>query len=73
MRDVPEPLTISNDTFELLLRSMLTAMEVIDRDAQVPGYDLALMPAMLSALSGTREDVLRDVAIALSPDAGDAQ
>ena len=64
---------ISDDTFGLLLRAMLKAMEVIDRDSQVPGYDLSLMPAMLSALDGDKEAVLRDVALALSPEVEDGQ
>jgi hypothetical protein len=63
-------LTIGTQTFDLLLRSMTKAMEVIDRDSQY-GSDLALMPAMFSALDGDREAVLRDVAVALSPGSED--
>lgn len=66
-------LAISEDTFELLLRSMLKAMDVIDQDSQVPGYDLSLMPAMFSALRGDKESMLRDVAMALSPGVEDEQ
>ena len=62
---------IGDETFDLLLRSMLKALEVIDSESQAPGYDLALMPAMLSALDGDRESVLRDVALALSPGVAD--
>lgn len=68
MRD--QTLTISVQTFDLLLRSMTKAMEVIDRDSQY-GSDLALMPAMFSALDGDREALLRDVAVALSPGSED--
>lgn len=59
---------ISKDTFELLFASMVDALDTQDRNSGGDtGYDLTLLPALFSALDGDKEQVLRDLAIAIAP------
>jgi len=66
MRDVPGPLTISDDTFRHVLMAMAIGISELE-EKRPAAWSSALAEALISALEGNREAVLVQVADVLAP------